>query len=236
MITKISLFVGLGLLSLRIASGELRTWTDASGKFKTEAEFVALDDKDVTLRLADGKTRKIPLAKLSAADQKVARELAAPSKEDEAKAADAAQEESIAAIKKLGGTIDLGPPFEVDLADTKVTDSGLKHLAGLPKLQRLDLGYNSRISDDGLMHLVGLTELSALGLTETKITDDGLKHLSGLTKLSLLNLEGSKVTDAGLEHLKGLTELSQLHLEKTKVKDAAVTKLQAALPDCFIVR
>ena len=47
----------LVLLSLGIASAEVRTWTDTTGKFKIEAEFVALEDGEVTLRSSNtGKT------------------------------------------------------------------------------------------------------------------------------------------------------------------------------------
>jgi mono/diheme cytochrome c family protein len=47
-----------------------REWTDASGTFKLEAEFVAHSDGKVILKKPDGKFVTIPLAKLSAADQK----------------------------------------------------------------------------------------------------------------------------------------------------------------------
>ena len=61
-----------------IVRGELRTWTDVSGKYEYEAELVALQDGVVKLRLADGRTANIPLEKLSEADRVVVgRELGA---------------------------------------------------------------------------------------------------------------------------------------------------------------
>ncbi len=48
-----------------------RTWSDATGRFKIDAEFVKLDGRMVTLKKADGKTMQIPKARLSAADQKI---------------------------------------------------------------------------------------------------------------------------------------------------------------------
>lgn len=51
----------------------MRTWIDATGRFKIEADFVSLADGTVTLRRADGKNMEIPLEKLSAADQTHAR-------------------------------------------------------------------------------------------------------------------------------------------------------------------
>lgn len=48
-----------------------RTWADATGRFKIEAEFVKLEGDTVTLKKADGKLMQIPKAKLSIADQKI---------------------------------------------------------------------------------------------------------------------------------------------------------------------
>lgn len=54
------------------AAAELRTWTDASGKFKIKAKFVSLTNGVVTLENEDGTELEIELKKLSAADQKAA--------------------------------------------------------------------------------------------------------------------------------------------------------------------
>ncbi len=51
------------------AKPELRTWTDATGKFSIDANFVEQKDGDVVLRTADGKTLTVPLDKLSETDQ-----------------------------------------------------------------------------------------------------------------------------------------------------------------------
>jgi hypothetical protein len=58
------------------AAEELRTWKDATGTFSIEARFVKLADGVVLLENAAGKAMKIPLDKLSAADAKLAQELA----------------------------------------------------------------------------------------------------------------------------------------------------------------
>ncbi len=50
------------------AGSELRTWTAVNGK-KVEAQFVSNNDGQVALRLTNGKTFKVPLNKLSEADQ-----------------------------------------------------------------------------------------------------------------------------------------------------------------------
>ncbi len=61
----------LSLTSGRISfAAEVRTWTDSTGTHKTEAEFVSLDGEIVTLRKpGTDKTVKLPLVRLSDADQ-----------------------------------------------------------------------------------------------------------------------------------------------------------------------
>ncbi|HQZ64744.1 MAG TPA: SHD1 domain-containing protein [Planctomycetaceae bacterium] len=49
----------------------MRTWTDATGKFKIEAEFMELKDKTVFLKQKDGKDLEIELSALSKADQEL---------------------------------------------------------------------------------------------------------------------------------------------------------------------
>ncbi|HEX5105699.1 MAG TPA: SHD1 domain-containing protein, partial [Pirellulaceae bacterium] len=51
------------------AETKRRTWTDSTGKFKIEASFSGKEGNDVLLTRADGKTIKLPLAKLSKEDQ-----------------------------------------------------------------------------------------------------------------------------------------------------------------------
>ncbi|NNE01187.1 MAG: hypothetical protein HKN47_28060 [Pirellulaceae bacterium] len=52
-----------------------RTWSDITGKFKVDAEFVEVTDGKVSLKRADGRTMSIPIDKLSAADQAHVKEL-----------------------------------------------------------------------------------------------------------------------------------------------------------------
>jgi hypothetical protein len=51
------------------AAGETRTWTDITGKFSREAEFLKLEDGQVHIRLKGGKKTKIPLKELSKKDR-----------------------------------------------------------------------------------------------------------------------------------------------------------------------
>ena len=75
-----------------------------------------------------------------------------------------------------------------------------------------------------------------LGLGNLAVTDESLAKLAGETKLRGLYLYDTKITDVGLKHLAGFTGLRLLLLTATPVTDAAVTELEAALPECVVVR
>jgi hypothetical protein len=51
------------------AVDDIRTWTDATGKFKVEASFVEIVEDKVKLKRADGREHLVPLAQLSVADK-----------------------------------------------------------------------------------------------------------------------------------------------------------------------
>lgn len=87
-----------------------------------------------------------------------------------------------------------------------------------------------RITDAGLKHLAGLTKLEHLNLQGQHITDDGLKHLSEMTNLQTLSLSFSGITDEGLKHLERLQKLRQLHLYGTRVTPEGRAALKAKLP------
>ncbi|HYO24807.1 MAG TPA: SHD1 domain-containing protein [Lacipirellulaceae bacterium] len=55
-------------------AGEVRTWTDSTGKFKMDAEFVEVANGAVRLKRGDGRMMNLPLAKLSDADRAYVKE------------------------------------------------------------------------------------------------------------------------------------------------------------------
>jgi hypothetical protein len=96
-------------------------------------------------------------------------------------------------------------PFGLNLSFTRITDAGLKELAGFKQLQALDLG-ETKITGAGLKELASLKQLQVLDLGFAKVTDAGLKGLAGLKQLQTLVLGDTKITDAGLKELAGLKE------------------------------
>ncbi len=88
------------------------------------------------------------------------------------------------------------------LADTgvAVTDTGFAELAGLTKLEHLDL-WNLGISDAGLDALQEMNRLESVTFARMKITDAGLKRLEGIETLERLSVLSCDVTSAGVEKL-----------------------------------
>lgn len=112
----------------------------------------------------------------------------------------------------------------LSLGGTNIGDAGMKHVACLRKLERLDL-YRTQVGDDGLRHIKNLPHLKSLPMGETRVTDAGLAHVQDMTQLEYLGLRGDDITDAGLVHLQKLKNLTGLYLGETKVTDAGLPRL-----------
>ncbi len=91
-----------------------------------------------------------------------------------------------------------------------------------------------RVTDAGLKELAGLKQLKQLAITDTKVTDAGLKELAGFTHMQKLDLRVTQVTDAGMKELVGLAQVQELDLFGTRVTDEAVSELKKALPGVVI--
>jgi hypothetical protein len=93
----IALASGMALLALVSApcAAEVRTWTDKTGKFKIEAEFVEVAGDSVRLRKADGKVISVPRTKLSDGDERFVQQFEAKKSSSPANAKSDAPENSI---------------------------------------------------------------------------------------------------------------------------------------------
>jgi Leucine-rich repeat (LRR) protein len=188
-----------------IAAAQQRKWTDTTGKFSVDAEFVEAKDGTVSLKRSSGKTVKVPVARLSAGDQKYV-----------------AEQQAVATIRQLGGDVELHPirktAVRARLYGKRVTDDAFEVIRLLDGLARLDVSY-TKITDAGLQHLRNLPRLEQLDLTECEITDAGIEHIKGLKSLILLSLNGTQITDAGTKGVMELTNLGHLRLNRTQVTD-----------------
>jgi hypothetical protein len=108
------------------------------------------------------------------------------------------EDEAVAFIQKLGGKIERDekaagkPVVEVNLAETAVTDVGLKELAPLKNLHYLNVAV-TQVSNAGLKELAPLTNLKELTLSYTRIDDAGFKELAPFTNLEELILAKTPV-------------------------------------------
>lgn len=98
----------------------------------------------------------------------------------------------------------------------KVTSTGWNHLAGLHKMQDLNLSETT-FDDENMGVLKQMTDLRTLILNKTRISDIGMPSLAGLSKMHDLGLEGTKITDTGMAAVKEMTELDNLFVGMTDV-------------------
>ena len=113
-------------------------------------------------------------------------------------------------------------------------DAGLAPLVPIAdKIASLDIA-RSKVTDGGLKALAGMKHLKELHLEGTGITDAGLDQLKGLAELEYLNLYNTKVTDAGIIKLAGLSKLDAIYLWQSGVTKAGVAALRAKLPKAHI--
>lgn len=91
--------------------------------------------------------------------------------------------------------------FAVDASSIhNFSDEDLAPLAAFPSLKALALA-DTRITDAGMKHLERLTDLTYLVLSFTDVTDTGLEHIKDLRGLRTLVLARTRVTDEGVAKL-----------------------------------
>jgi hypothetical protein len=104
----------------------------------------------------------------------------------------------------------------------------------LPSMVSLDLSH-TRVTDSGVRLLAGATGLKSLRLAKTEVTDASLPLLVNFPQLESLNLYGTRVTNDGIQQLAALTDLKKLYLWQSKVDAAGVSALREKLPGCEII-
>lgn len=119
--------------------------------------------------------------------------------------------------------------YDLNLANTKVTDAGLSVLDGMKNLHRLHL-EKTAVTDGGLAHLKNLTALEYVNLYSTGVTDAGLVDLAALKGLKNIYLWQSKVTNAGADTLKKSLPSVAVDLGWKEPTTAAATLPSAAEP------
>ena len=121
----------------------------------------------------------------------------------------------------------------INLADSKISNHGLKLLCELQSLESLSVAFTN-ITDEGLDGLPNLVDLRELDLSLTLITDDGLEKLRPLKKLEELRLYSTSITEDGVVHLLKMQKLKFLDISETAVSEDGIAVLQAGLGTCQI--
>lgn len=121
-------------------------------------------------------------------------------------------------LKELAG---LSKLQALNLRNSKITDAGLEYITLIPQLEQLDL-MGTPISDEGLVYLKSMTTLKNLNLSMTQITDNGLDNIKDIANLEKLVLISTKVTNAGLEHIKGMDRLKMLILSGSSINNTGL--------------
>jgi Leucine-rich repeat (LRR) protein len=104
----------------------------------------------------------------------------------------------------------------------KVTDAGLKAIAGLTSLRRVSI-MNQPFTDAGIAHLAGLKNLEELWLDfNDRLGDGSLETAGGLTKLRVLRFYSAPLTDAGIATIKNLAQLEDLPLGRAHIGDESM--------------
>jgi hypothetical protein len=125
------------------------------------------------------------------------------------------QQESIAAVKRLGGWA----YYDYVISDDPYNSQGK---SWAPAWLRQNLG-------DDYFHTVGVVNMDfdiESGRKNDHLTDEALAHLSGFPRLQVLRLKGSQASDQGLAHVGKLKELRRLWLfDSFDVTDVGVAHL-----------
>jgi hypothetical protein len=146
-------------------------------------------------------------------------------------------------------------PFKVTFVNivepgnqNKLTNEGVKYLAGLKHLKSLEMTpngvddfsflegmdslerFHGSIRDAALVHLKnrkGIKELAVGFFWGNKnFTDAGLAQLKELKNLEVLDLSGCDITDAGLENLRSFNGLRWLNVFRTRLTGAGFQHLK----------
>ena len=118
----------------------------------------------------------------------------------------------------------------IGLNNCDVTDTGVKGIHDMPKLQSVDLGH-SLVTAKSLPVFSKLSGLRSLALDGLDMSGGDFNQIARLPKLSLLRLHGTQVRDSQIAALKVAKGLTVLDLSANPgITDASLVTV-AALPE-----
>jgi internalin A len=113
----------------------------------------------------------------------------------------------------------------LSLADTSITNAGLKDLKAMPALRHLDL-TGTKVTDAGMKDLAEFPNLESLGLGVGMVTPAGLKDLRQSKTVKSLTLSGKRFNYSGTIDLAAAAVLAEFDRSSDAVTDAALVRLK----------
>jgi hypothetical protein len=110
---------------------------------------------------------------------------------------------------------------DLSLSRHKITDDGVRHLAGMTRLHKLEL-KEIPITDASAPVFERMTGVMSLNLSNTNVGDAVLEQVARMKKLHELDLSHTCITDAGIKHLASCTELSAILVRGTQITDESL--------------
>jgi hypothetical protein len=118
----------------------------------------------------------------------------------------------------------------LNMSGSRVTNEGIRSLAGADHIVALNLSHNPRVDDSSMLYVAAMTNLKTLVLVNTNVGDQGVSQLTGLDKLAFLNLNSSRnVSDRSAGILGSMDSLQHLLINRTGITDRGIP-LIARLP------
>ena len=178
------LLVSLPLLLGSVCNAELRTWTSIVGT-KVEAELVSLTGNQVTLKTKAGKTIKLPINKLSKADQEFLTAKSFPKKPT--------KEET-----------PVNPNLKYEVKDSAVTITGFDKKASgeLTIPATIEGNPVTSIGERAFEDCISLTSIT-IPDSVTSIGEDAFSQCDKLTSITI----GNGVTSIGINAFQSCTSL-----------------------------
>jgi hypothetical protein len=127
-------------------------------------------------------------------------------------------------LKSLAGLVHLKV---FDAGATPFTDAGIAHLAPLVNMEELPLDFNTRVSDASMPTIAKMTKLRVLRFHGARgVTDAGITAIRDLRELENLQLGYASLTDAGMATIARFANLKTLDLQNTQITDVGMSHLE----------
>jgi hypothetical protein len=127
------------------------------------------------------------------------------------------------------------PLTTLDLAGTVVTDDGMKYVAKIKTLKKLEI-FDTGVSGKALEILQPLTpSLTFLSVNAASLSDSDMAQLSNFSNLTNLNMKGTSISVNGCESIAKLQNLQTIDFGRSRFSKAGLEKL-ASLPRLTDIR